>query len=156
LLLLFYYLCNLLARVHKVRPLCSWGSAFGLKLLTLCQHNKVLLTCLRVPSLFEFPVTTPERTPEAKHWKPSWTSIYLLLPLDVPFLCNCCSTLTCSPLSLKISYNWHDPWVTPSPTPWNKGRWNGFWEQGVFLIDRAERNASQYVKTSGVLQVPDR
>jgi hypothetical protein len=27
-------------------------------------------------------------------------------------LTYCWDTLTCSPPSLKISYNWHDPWVT--------------------------------------------
>jgi hypothetical protein len=28
---LTFCFCNLLARVYKVRPLCSWGSAFGHK-----------------------------------------------------------------------------------------------------------------------------
>jgi hypothetical protein len=26
---LLFCFCNLLARVYKVKPLCSWGSAFG-------------------------------------------------------------------------------------------------------------------------------
>jgi hypothetical protein len=29
LVFLFYCICNLLARVYKVKALCSWGSAFG-------------------------------------------------------------------------------------------------------------------------------
>jgi hypothetical protein len=56
----FYFLCNLFARVHEVRPLCSRGQPLNTSLLGLCRKNKrcFQVNCLCVSYLSLKPPAT--------------------------------------------------------------------------------------------------